>query len=65
MTLYMKIDPNYYELPLAVADSIQELAEILGIRKNTISRNMSAAKSGLCKARYIKVVCEDEEGDEE
>ena len=34
--VYMYVSDDEYELPLAVADSSKELAEILGIKKNTV-----------------------------
>lgn len=45
MTIWMKVTEDDYELPLAVADSLVELAEMLGVRANTISAIMSHYKS--------------------
>ena len=35
-TLYMKVTKDKYELPLAVADSQKELAELLGVKLNVV-----------------------------
>lgn len=55
MTLYMRVTSDKYELPLAVADSKRELAEIQGL-------SVSAVKSAysLKTKTYVKVEVEDE-----
>lgn len=44
MKLYLCVTRDKYELPLAVAESQQELADMVGVQKNTIA-------SALCKYR--------------
>lgn len=55
MTLYMRVTSDKYELPLAVADSKRELAEIQGL-------SVSAVRSAysLKTKTYIEVEVEDE-----
>lgn len=55
MFVYMAITKDKYELPIAVADSCNELARILGIKPNHISSSMSKARKKGYKSRYIKV----------
>ena len=38
--VYMMVTKDKYELPIAVADSISELSQITGFRKQTISETM-------------------------
>lgn len=60
MVVYMKVTNDKYEFPIAVADSLAELARILDIPKNNISSAMSHAKRKKQRCQYIKVLCEDE-----
>lgn len=60
MVLYMAVTNDVYELPVAVADSPKELAEMLGSDRNTISSTISHAKRRGGRSRYIKVVVDDE-----
>lgn len=58
----MKVTLDKYELPVAVAESSAELAEILGISKNTIYSNMSHAKhqyGSHKRTPYRKIVVDD------
>lgn len=56
MVIYMAISQDKYELPLAVADTVVELAKMLGVSKNTIYSTMSKYKAGeRKKPKYIKV----------
>ncbi len=43
-TVWMKVTLDEYELPLAIADTSVELAEILGVTSKTIYSSMSHAK---------------------
>ena len=60
MHLYMAITQDKYELPLAVAYSVKELAAMLGVYESSIRVTMTRAKQrgGWCK--YIKVEVEDD-----
>lgn len=44
--LYVATTKDKYELPIAVADSVAELAEILGMRPETISFYLSSGRPG-------------------
>lgn len=44
--MYMAVTPDELELPLAVADSLEELAEITGFAKSSISCSLSRNRSG-------------------
>lgn len=58
--VYMLITTDIYELPLAVADSVAELAQILQIPQNRIYSAMSKAKARKQKSMYIKVELKEE-----
>lgn len=60
--LYMKITRDEYELPVAVADSVIELAKMLGVKPNTISRSLSRQKKHERKSCYKRIeITEDEQ----
>lgn len=60
--VWMEVTRDRYELPVAVADSAAELAEITGKRKNTISSNISKQKqrNGKRPCQYVKVYIGDD-----
>lgn len=60
MIIYMQVTRDKYELPMAVADSIKELARMIGKEPNRISSSMSHARAKGYKATYVKVEIEDE-----
>ena len=57
-TLYMKVTKDKYELPIAVAESPRELAEMLGATRKTVSSCISKKLP-----TWKKVEIEDEEDD--
>lgn len=57
MTVYMLITRDKYEYPLAVADSVTELAKILKIPRNRIYSAMKHAEKKGYRSQYIKVEC--------
>jgi len=61
--IWMKVTKDELELPEAVAGSALELAEILGIKENTIYKAMNRAKNRGEKCRFIRVKCEDDENE--
>lgn len=63
MTVYMKVTKDEYELPVAVADSVSMLAQMLGISKSTIESTMSLAKKHGWRSVYVKVVIDESEED--
>lgn len=55
--LWLAVEPDEYELPLAVADTARELGAIYGIRKDTVIDMVSKGKSGKISGRkFIKVI---------
>jgi ribosomal protein L7Ae-like RNA K-turn-binding protein len=55
MTLYLLVSNDEYELPLVVTDTAKELAEICGIKQDSIYTLISKHKGN-----YRKVVIENE-----
>ena len=56
----MKISHDAYELPEAVADTAEELADICGTTKNSICSTIGHAKKGKRKwSPYVKVEIEE------
>lgn len=60
MTLYMKTTYDEYELPIAVADTPRELAEMIGTSAGVVSSSISHGRS-----TFHKIVIEDSEEAEE
>ena len=59
--IYMQVTTDEYELPVAVANSIGELAEITGFTYNQIATRISWVKSGKIKKKeFVKVEVSDE-----
>lgn len=59
--VYMKVTDDEYELPLAIADSIPELAEMVGVKPQSIYDSMKHVKSRGSWSPYKKVVMEKEQ----
>lgn len=56
-TVWMKVTHDKYELPVAVADTAEELAKICGTTANSIRSSISHVKNGRKKwTPYVKVV---------
>lgn len=53
--IYMLVTKDKYELPLAVADSAEELGRILGIPSSRIRTAMSKARERGYRSRYVRV----------
>lgn len=60
MTLYLEVSDDGLELPLAVAESVPELAKLRKVSPFTIYNSMRQVRCGICKkSKYIKVeVCD-------
>lgn len=58
---YMMVTNDEYELPLAVADTIQQLADTVGTTKTAIEAAMYRAKKKGKRCRYVKVLLIDDE----
>lgn len=44
--IYMTVTADEYELPICIADTVEELAKIYGVSKDTIYSAVSLNKSG-------------------
>lgn len=58
--LYMAISRDKYELPLAVADTIEELAELCGVKPNSIRQYLCHSRQTGKRCKYIVIEVEDE-----
>lgn len=57
--LWLAVEADEYELPLAVADTARELGEIVGNTTHNIMVNASRGSSGrISGIKYVKVVDE-------
>ena len=55
--LWMVVEADEYELPIAVAGSAKELAKILGVSEDTVTSAASKELNGRCTGRrYVKVL---------
>lgn len=61
MKLYMAVTPDKYELPLAVADTVLELAQTVNRSASVIYSSITKNTSGKTKGmKFVKVELEDE-----
>lgn len=61
MKVYMEITLDKYELPVAVADSVKELAKLRNISADTIYNVMYHSKiKGFKRCKYIKIELEED-----
>lgn len=60
MKLYICVTRDKYELPVAVAESARELAEMRGVQSSTVLSSISHEKEGLYKSVYKLVEVEDD-----
>lgn len=61
--VYMAVDNEHCELPIAVADSIKELADMIGVKTQTIRSAIYLERKGKLVSKYkIVEIEEDEEG---
>lgn len=60
MTLWMKVTPDRYELPVAVGDTAEQLARLVGCTKNNIYSAISNATKHGYRCQYIKVTIEED-----
>lgn len=59
--VYMRISKPPLCLPEAVADTVTELAELVGVSASTIYVVMSHNKKKGVEGRFVKVMIDDEE----
>lgn len=60
MKLYLEVTKDKYELPIAVADTADELAEIRGTIKNAVLSGISQEKRGHARSRFKRIVVDDD-----
>lgn len=62
--IYMAVDKSDLELPIAVTDTVGELADIVGVKPNTILAEISRFKSGKTQGRkkqtFFKIEIDDQ-----
>lgn len=63
MTLWLKVTLDELELPLAVSDSLADLARIVGTTRNSIASSYSHYINRGKTSSYRKVVIEEDEND--
>ena len=52
----MAVEPDEYELPIAVADTARELGEMLGTTKGNVETNAKTKCSGTISGRkFVKI----------
>lgn len=60
MMVYERVTSDKYELPLAVADSEHELADLLGVTVSCVSHELRKFRSGQ-KSVYREIEIEEKE----
>ena len=60
--IWIKVTDDAYELPVLIADSASELAELAGVSPNTIYASVHFEKYKKFKSRYKKVVIDCDDG---
>lgn len=55
MHVYMLVSNDKYELPICIADTQRELAEMIGVKEDTIRSVMSRCRKSGRKCRYVRV----------
>lgn len=62
MVLYMMVTKDKYELPLAVADTMAELARMVGVLPDSVRSAMCHDRKRGRKCQYIRVEVDEEAG---
>ena len=58
--VWLKVTTDRYELPVAVADTGEELARICGVSGNNVYSTMSKAKRLGHRCQYVRVKVEED-----
>lgn len=53
--LWLQVSNDEYELPINIADTCCELAEMCGVKENAIYSAISHAKKENYRCKYVKV----------
>lgn len=70
MKIWLAVTQDEYQLPIAVAGTAQELAEIMGVKRITIISSVSRGRREIRKTnrgvrrKYFCVEVENDEGEE-
>lgn len=62
--LWMLVSDDELELPLVVTDTARELADYVGVDKNTIISAISHARTRGHRSRYIKISLKEGDGED-
>lgn len=65
MIIWAAIEDDKYQRIYAVADSVKELAETLGIKPMSIYVHRARANKGLCPWKYIRIEIPDDEDEQQ
>ena len=65
MYIWMMVTRDKYELPLAIADTSRELAELTGFHKNSIANSVLSYETGSKRSRFRKVRVDRNEDEEQ
>lgn len=60
MTLWMLVSNDKYELPVAVFDKCQQLADFVGVPVGSITSAITHSKQRGHKCRYVKIKVDDD-----
>lgn len=61
MKVYIEVTCDEYELPVKIADSLAELAEMCGANRRNIASAIAHYNSGINKGKYRRVEIEDDD----
>lgn len=64
MTVYMRVSRDKYELPVAVSDSLIELANMCGVNYRTIYRAVYGMRKLKGRPKYVAVQIEEGRDDD-
>lgn len=62
--LWMYVSDDELELPLAVADTAGELADIVSVTQNNVLSAISNARKRGHRSRYVKISLEEGDGED-
>lgn len=60
MTIYMRVTRDKYRLPLALAETVDELARMCGVTRNAVSCSIYNSKKFGRDGEFVKVNVEDD-----
>lgn len=64
ITVWMKVTPDRYELPVEMEDTAKELARLCGVSEMTVFSAVNQVEHGIIKqSRYVRVKIEEKDHD--